>query len=142
MAIQYKRGYGLQYTVHGELSLLPIWRELEAWRYRFTKSAAANPCCLFQISSSVYRCCWHGCHQSVVQVFLIPWFLIFLINRTCRKSNHNHVQCFVCFRNWLIIIEHVLWNLFCLRPKFSNKWYQSGLHVWFIEIFSLLFYEP
>jgi len=85
-----------------------------------TKSAAANPCCLFQISSSVYRCCWHGCHQSFVQVFLIPWFLIFLINRTCRRSNHNHVQCFVCFRNWLIIIEHVLWNLFCLRPKFSN----------------------
>jgi len=29
MAIQYKRDYGPQYTLHGKLSLLSIWRELE-----------------------------------------------------------------------------------------------------------------
>jgi len=71
---------------------------------------------------SVYRCCWEDCHQSFIQVFLIPYFLIFLINQTCRRSaDHNHVQCFVCFRYWFIIIERTLWNLFLFRPKFPTS---------------------
>ena len=77
--------------------------------WRRTKSAAANPILVCFISSSplsVYRCCWEDCHQSFIQVFLIPYFLIFLINQTCgRSADHNHVQCFVCFRYWFIIIE-------------------------------------
>jgi len=55
---------------------------------------------------------------------------ISLINQICCRSHHNHVQCFVCFRYWFMIIEHVLWNLFLLRPKFPTSGIRSGLHVW------------
>jgi len=134
MVIQYKRGYGPQYTVHSKLSLLPIWRETWGIKVPIEEEPSQPPLTLLCVSnhllSLIIVAVERGLHESFIQVFLIPYLFISLINKTCCRSHHNHVQCFVCFRYWFMIIEHVLWNMFLLRPKFPTSGIRAGLHVW------------
>jgi len=127
MVIQYKRGYGPQYTVHDKTLSSPHLKRTWGIKVPVEEEPNQLPLTLLFVLDQLFLCLplllvdvERVVIKASIQVFLIPYFLISLINQTCRKSDHNHVQCFVCFHYWFIIVEHVLSKLFLLKPKFPT----------------------